>query len=311
MEAGTTRYFLSDRVSTRVVLDMAGNVVGRRGHLPFGEQIGTNGEQDKHHFTSYERDSENATDYAVNRQYATGIAKFMRVDPMTGSPSSPQSLNRYTYVRNDPILKLDPLGLSPECWLEDGCLVCYNPETEQSTRSCPDASVDLPSIGGDWAPYPIEPTPVPPPEPPRKKAKFSLAKLKECIRDLTGAELRSFNSGDRAQIYGPNYIDNDGNNSLYTVTFSFLNSGAAIAQMTSNPYDTWVYGVHFGTHPYVVWIANDIAAHTGNSNQILTIATQVHELMHAIALVGRVAGWNDDNLEQGDKMEVAFFLGLL
>ena len=33
----TTKYYLSDRLSTRLVLDTSGNVLGRQGHLPFGE----------------------------------------------------------------------------------------------------------------------------------------------------------------------------------------------------------------------------------------------------------------------------------
>jgi hypothetical protein len=31
---------------------------GGQGHLPFGEDFGESGTQQKHHFTSYERDSE-------------------------------------------------------------------------------------------------------------------------------------------------------------------------------------------------------------------------------------------------------------
>ena len=35
--SGSTQYFLSDRLSARLVLDSSGNVSGRQGHLPFGE----------------------------------------------------------------------------------------------------------------------------------------------------------------------------------------------------------------------------------------------------------------------------------
>jgi hypothetical protein len=68
-ESGTTRYFLSDRLSARVVLDTSGNVVGRQVTLPFGEDLNTSGTPDKHKLTNYERDSETGTDYAMNRQY--------------------------------------------------------------------------------------------------------------------------------------------------------------------------------------------------------------------------------------------------
>jgi hypothetical protein len=56
IESGTTHYLVSDRLSTRLVLDTASTVLGRQGHLPFGES----GTQAKHHFTSYERDNERA-----------------------------------------------------------------------------------------------------------------------------------------------------------------------------------------------------------------------------------------------------------
>jgi YD repeat-containing protein len=40
VEGAATRYFISDRLSTRLILDQSGNVVGRQSHLPFGEEIG-------------------------------------------------------------------------------------------------------------------------------------------------------------------------------------------------------------------------------------------------------------------------------
>ena len=106
----TASYFLSDRLSVRLSLDASGNVVGRQGHLPFGEDFAESGTQQKQHFTSYERDSETGTDYAVNRQYNQSVGRFNRVDPVQGSISMPQSLNRYTYTQNNPISYTDPDG---------------------------------------------------------------------------------------------------------------------------------------------------------------------------------------------------------
>jgi RHS repeat-associated protein len=107
------QYYLSDRLSARLVLDASGNVVGRQGHLPFGEDWAESGSQQKQHFTSYERDSKTGTDYAVNRQYNQGVGRFNRVDPRRKSCdyNNPQSINRYSYVWNEPIGRIDPLGL--------------------------------------------------------------------------------------------------------------------------------------------------------------------------------------------------------
>jgi RHS repeat-associated protein len=94
-----------------MITDGSGAVVGTQDHLPFGEDGGVTGENEKHRFTNYERDSESGTYYAVNRQYSTNTGRFMRPDPVAGSIADPQSLNRYSYVVNDPINLFDPLGL--------------------------------------------------------------------------------------------------------------------------------------------------------------------------------------------------------
>ncbi len=123
IENGALRYFLSDRLSARVVLDLNGNVIGRLGHLPFGEDFGESGTQEKHHFTSYEMDGESGNDYAINRQYAQSPGRFLQVDPLSGDIDNPQNVNKYGYAANDPIDSLDPLGLE---WR----LVCTTPSYE-------------------------------------------------------------------------------------------------------------------------------------------------------------------------------------
>jgi len=88
-------------------------IAGRQSHLPFGENFAESGSQQKQHFTSYERDSESGTGYAVNRQYNQCVANVIRTDPVSKSCDfkRPQSLNLYAYVKNDPINASDPFGL--------------------------------------------------------------------------------------------------------------------------------------------------------------------------------------------------------
>src|SRR5262249_47261161 len=112
---GTTSYFLNDRMSLRLMLDGSANVAGTQSHLPFGEDFAEIGTQEKHHLSTYEHDSESGTDYALNRQYAPGVGRFLRIDPMPGRALRPQRLNRYTYVLNDPINLGDPEGLDEVC----------------------------------------------------------------------------------------------------------------------------------------------------------------------------------------------------
>ncbi|MEK6302452.1 MAG: RHS repeat-associated core domain-containing protein [Acidobacteriota bacterium] len=118
VESGTTNYFLSDRLSARLMLNTSGVVVGRQSHLPFGEVFGEIGPQEKHHLTSYERDTESGLDYAINREYAFTVGRFLQSDPYRahGSVFDPQSWNRYSYTRGDPINKTDRVGLD---WTDD------------------------------------------------------------------------------------------------------------------------------------------------------------------------------------------------
>src|SRR5262249_21997535 len=84
--ASGTRYYHPDRLSTRVITDGAGAVVGTTDQLPFGEEAGVSGAEEKHKFTTYERDG--ALDYAVNRHYDPRQGRFNQVDPLGLGASS-------------------------------------------------------------------------------------------------------------------------------------------------------------------------------------------------------------------------------
>jgi RHS repeat-associated protein len=115
----------ADHLSVRISTDATGSANRRFGHYPFGETWYEAGKVDKWKFTSYERDSESGLDYAMFRYDSSRLGRFMTPDPLPGLISDPQSLNRYAYVRNDPINSIDPLGLShcqtvcwESCWVD-------------------------------------------------------------------------------------------------------------------------------------------------------------------------------------------------
>ena len=110
-QSGVLKYYHQDRLSTRLITDSSGTVIGTSDHLPFGEAAGTTGDTEKHRFTTYERDSESGTDHAINRQQQFANGRFMQPDAIGGSIGEPQSLNRYAYVADDPVNLADPLGL--------------------------------------------------------------------------------------------------------------------------------------------------------------------------------------------------------
>jgi RHS repeat-associated protein len=110
IDSSGTKYYHQDHLSNRLVTDSNGNTAAQMGHYPFGESwYNTTG--DKFLFTSYERDSESGNDYAMIRYNVNRLARFSSPDPLGGNMDDPQTLNRYTYTRNDPVNLADPSGL--------------------------------------------------------------------------------------------------------------------------------------------------------------------------------------------------------
>lgn len=62
-------------------------------------------------FTGKERDSESGLDNFGARYNSSNMGRFMSPDPMGGHLLDPQTLNRYAYVRNNPLNLTDPTGL--------------------------------------------------------------------------------------------------------------------------------------------------------------------------------------------------------
>ena len=64
-------------------------------------------------FTGYEADAESGMNYATFRNESPSLGRFSRPDPYDGSYdlTDPQSLNRYSYVGDRPLIFVDPTGL--------------------------------------------------------------------------------------------------------------------------------------------------------------------------------------------------------
>jgi RHS repeat-associated protein len=123
ISSGTTTFHHTDHTSVRVSTDGTtgsstyGKVVGEQGHYPYGEAWYLSNTTTKKLFTTYERDPETGLDYAMARFYDSRVGRFCSVDPVEGSPIDPQTWNRYTYTRDEPIGMVDPSGKSFWSWL--------------------------------------------------------------------------------------------------------------------------------------------------------------------------------------------------
>ncbi len=97
----------------------SGNVISRQAYKPFGEVRYTfNNSPTKLDYTSQRKD-ETGLLYYHARYYDAGLGKFVSADSAVRRPSSPQSLNRYSYVMNNPLRNTDPSGHVVACMCDD------------------------------------------------------------------------------------------------------------------------------------------------------------------------------------------------
>ena len=117
--SGAVHYYFSDNLgSTGLVTDDQGNVQEREYFYPFGGIVSTVGSDSNHYkFTSKERDIESNLDNFGARFFTSSLGRFMTPDwaaRPTAVPyavfGDPQSLNLYSYVRNDPVTNADADG---------------------------------------------------------------------------------------------------------------------------------------------------------------------------------------------------------
>ncbi len=108
-------YLTNDHLgSPRITSDAIGLVISRRDFRPYGEEISrTNYSNDsiRQKFTTYERDTETNLDFAQARTFGSNLGRFTSPDPVGGAISDPQTLNKYSYVVNNPLAYVDPSGL--------------------------------------------------------------------------------------------------------------------------------------------------------------------------------------------------------
>lgn len=113
-EAGTVwRFYASDHLGTpRVVTGSTGSVLETHKYKAFGEEIGGIFGVQPLKFAAMERDASSGNDYDHARYTSATLGRFLGPDLVGGKPEDPQSWNRYTYARNNPLARLDPDGLT-------------------------------------------------------------------------------------------------------------------------------------------------------------------------------------------------------
>lgn len=106
-------YFYRDQIgSITAITNASGTPCYQATFTPYGQEMATETTcPSNYKFTGYERDAETGLDYAFARYYNSRLGRFMSPDPLAGSSSDPQTLNRYAYGGNNPINFTDPSGM--------------------------------------------------------------------------------------------------------------------------------------------------------------------------------------------------------
>ena len=106
---GSKYYYHPDHLgSTNIITDENGDLIEETTYMPFGEVI--EGGSSRYLFTGQEKDQETSLMYYGARYYSPFLKRFTQPDTIIQNVYDPQSLNRYSYVRNNPLKYTDPEG---------------------------------------------------------------------------------------------------------------------------------------------------------------------------------------------------------
>ncbi|MGA9071365.1 MAG: RHS repeat-associated core domain-containing protein [Terracidiphilus sp.] len=160
--ATDTYFYLGDWLGTKRVEASAGGCVSEFPSLPYGDALPSApigncyADATEHHFTGKERDTESGNDYFGARYYASSMGRWLspdwsaKVAPVPYAKlDNPQTLNLYSYMRDNPLGGSDPDGHCDWCqkinnWRRgDGFVTNMNLKEHVSTTE----TYRLPSTG--------------------------------------------------------------------------------------------------------------------------------------------------------------------
>jgi len=100
-------YYHTDHLqSSTIITDQNGVNVEQMFYYPYGEMTGyhTGSVNVKHKFNGHEYDGESGLYYMGARYYDPKLARFISADTIVPMPFYPQSLNRYSFTMNNPVV---------------------------------------------------------------------------------------------------------------------------------------------------------------------------------------------------------------
>ncbi len=113
--APSIRFYHTDHLgSSNVITDGTGKLVELTEYTPYGSLASAQSPQPSapspFKFTGQRLDASTGLYFYHARYYDPQLGRFIQADPVVPSPGDPQALNRYSYVRNNPLKYTDPSG---------------------------------------------------------------------------------------------------------------------------------------------------------------------------------------------------------
>jgi RHS repeat-associated protein len=111
-ETGAKHWYHQDHLSSTVAMsDATGALAKKTEYEAFGQEIASTGEaKNLRGYGSHWRDDESGLLYMGARYYDPALVRFTQPDSVVPEPDDPQSWNRYSYTRNNPVNRIDPTG---------------------------------------------------------------------------------------------------------------------------------------------------------------------------------------------------------
>lgn len=116
---GTLRYLLGDHLgSTSLTVDINGNQVAELRYKAWGETRYVSGTTPTTFKYTGQREDVGLGGimFYVARWYDPAVGRFLQADTVVPGADNPQAFNRYSYVRNNPLSRVDTTGHDDEPW---------------------------------------------------------------------------------------------------------------------------------------------------------------------------------------------------